>query len=301
MPGSKVIVHVGLMKAASTTIQRLAESSSELDLLDPTVIIDWQKETRRTKWRHGTQTFANVVSNTKLSSKPVLITYESLHTLHWFKFGREVAAALPDAEILLIARNPIDYIRSIYQKQIRSGYAGNLVDFARERVNQLRRTFDFDGMIAAYASCGLKTHLLPMELLQNESHEFFALLREILTVDLLKDRHLIHANSSPPFANLEMVRAANMLFSTILRDAGDGTQWSTYQRNVYSWTSRLSHITDESLRQLQSLFNVRNEADFKAEIGDLDQEFRAFFSQRMTCLRSRAPFAPYLKLYGIKP
>ena len=125
----------------------------------------------------------NMISAERLSGHPFSGGYDS------FIIAERIYSCFPKAKIIIVVRNQIDMLRSIYQQLVKEGYLGNFTDFIKSK-RWKGTTFSMD--------------FLEYDLLISKYIELFSEKNVLILVyeDLRKNQQM-YLNSISSFLNIE--------------------------------------------------------------------------------------------------
>lgn len=297
MISSRATIHIGLMKAASTTLQRVWAASTEIDLIHPQ-LAPWMKDVRARDWPKARTDFERIVRTNVSDRLPIIVSHESLNALARDKFAEIVSGLFQDVRFLVITRNPIDYARSLYQKNIRSGYPGSITDFVRDRMNSLRRTFDLDGMAAAYRAAGVETCFTPFELLSSgRADAFYSSVGKTVGAEAKPASEDFRANRTASFETLELARLSNAIHHALFETANPAAL-NEYKEKMYQWSSKLheSDLDERATGKFRPLLTT--EEQFQKDITNAEDALQELTST-MSVLKELALYEPFLGDYKL--
>ena len=299
MSNHPISVHIGLIKSASTTLQRVARTTDGLYFPPVQEVGNWQKRATRKGFDEARPDFLRIAEEAKAFDGPALISRETLSALPGEQFAELLEEALPGCRVFVISRNPVDWAMSSYKKLIRHGFTSPIEKFITRRLPGMLSSFDFDGLVEAYGRHGIAVDFIPFELLVQDRAAFFAMIERTVGFTFSDFKLEAAANPTPPHELLEMIRASSNLFRTILAKQDDDSQ-RQYATLLYKWTSNLNKIDDEKIAGLLPHFNIVPQSELRgaldAHAGDL---FEAV-SPRMSVLRTIPEYEPFLEQYGLR-
>lgn len=229
------IIHVGYHKSASTFLQQqifpflpinyvffAGDKRQYLDMiesedgLDPDAIRAWLDDEISRKYKEGRRSIT-LLSHEELSGHP-----HGYRNISPFTTAKNLKSVFPDAKILVIVRNQLDYITSLYTYRVAiKGYETR--SFARflneEGEKGLFDHLEYHGLIEFYHQIfgPEKVAVLPLELLLAKPEMFYHRLFEFLEVPPQDFKNARPSNvSTKRLAILDFWRPINYLFGQIL-------------------------------------------------------------------------------------
>ena len=294
-----VSVHIGLMKAASTTLQSVAGQTEGLFFPPTHEVFAWQSRAKRDGFDEALPDFLKFAEAARQFDGPALISQESLSTLSGNRLAKVLAEQLPGCRVFIISRNPVDWVMSSYRKSVRHGYAGTIADFVDERRDRLVRKFEFDRIARTYGKYGIPVEFIPFELLVEDQGRFFALIERIVGMPLATSKLQASANITPPHEVLEMLRAANALLQAIFAKH-DRKAALEYKKTLYRWTTNLNALDADTVARLMPHFNIMSKEEAREELEAHGGTLLAAAAPRMSVLGTIPEYEPFLRQYGLR-
>lgn len=198
-------IHIGIHKTGSTLLQRSLFSSLEdavvgtpsaPECLHDLTRLIWSRDYGDLSLERWSVDFTTTAD--ACGQKPALLslTDENLSGHMWTGAGtvlvaERLAALWPDARILIVLRDPIDYVMSAFDEHCRLGGASSLQRLLVDRAipgSAILRRIDYNRIVRAYTDRFPKESVLvlPYELLVESPLDFF-------------DRVVVHCRISPAF------------------------------------------------------------------------------------------------------
>lgn len=211
---NRAFIHLGMTKTGSSYIQQRIFSQVRNSNYYHDEIDDVTEA--MTRGDHVV-TFAKPVDPSKKS----IFSHESLH-------GRPAAKAAPllkrtfgEASILIVLREPAQWVESFYFQRIRNGETRDPSTWLKENKNNLSRQLNIDKLREEYSAVfGVDNfHILPYEMLSLDPTEFFRRLASIsgLSFDPQKiDRSKINPSADPEC--MDAMRQANIALGPFIED-----------------------------------------------------------------------------------
>ena len=290
-PGA--LFHIGMMKAASTTLQRTWRANDDINLLLKE-LRPWRKTLDDRPESEVANALRNIHRNSRGPDKFTVFSREGLMIDDHEKLSRIIADLFPEAEILVITRNPKDFLRSFYQKNIQSGFAGTLVDFARDRRSFLKKVYNFSGIAKSYGARGIAVHFLPFELIKTDKER---LGRELEAITGIAHSIGGQGNRTPPYEMLEVIRLANSLNEMIFKGGAEG--WEQQYRDTLknSKSVSMSQLRKIDLEQFRPV--LRSAEDFRSDVEKL-ATFIAECGLDLSCLSGIPVYDDFTEEYGLE-
>lgn len=226
----KIVIHIGYHKSASTFLQRLfpqwpvnyafvaGPDRQILDMIqgrgqfEPAVVRAWLAETVGQS-RHA----VTVLSHEELSGHP-----HGYSLVSPAKVAANLKELFPSARILIVVRNQLDYVLSLYafRVAIKGMESRSFARFVKDEAGLgLLNHLQFDRLVEIYQSLfGAENVLVvPMERLRRDPQAFFAPIMNLLEVDAAPPAEQSSVNESTRnLALLQMLRPINKAFSILL-------------------------------------------------------------------------------------
>jgi hypothetical protein len=219
MIDARTTLHIGMMKAASTTLQGIWKNSPGIDLIH-SALPPWMAAFRQTPRPQRKAALDAIIQGSVSGAPSVVVSHESLSGLNWQQLAVHFSELSGDLRILFVTRNPWDYVQNLYNKNLRHGYAGTIRDFVHARRNPRRRTFDFDQLRRVFAdAAGIETILSPFELIKTDPVRFYDRISEVVGKPVKPGASATHRNPTPVPEALMALSAMNRLAKTILTPA----------------------------------------------------------------------------------
>ncbi|MFD2705612.1 hypothetical protein [Salibacterium lacus] len=119
--------------------------------------------------------------------------------------------------VLLVVRDPISWIQSIYVQSIKQGSHGTMEDFMTKSFDFLQHSMDLEHIVNCYKRYFSNVYIMPYELFKNDEDKFWKLLSERFEVPFPKTRIQENINPSLDLKRTHLLSHLNKL-STILTD-----------------------------------------------------------------------------------
>ena len=185
-------VHVGIHKTGSTLLQDALFD----DLADCVVIgtpsapaglhehcrLLWSRDDGELDLREWRYQFNRLLGEYGFAPDRVALSDENLSGHLWTGAGRirnaqRLARLWPNTRILIVLRDPLDYVLSAYDEYCRLGGASGLFTLLRDRITPgvaILRRLDYQSLVATYEELFGQDQVLvlPYEFLVDKPHEF---------------------------------------------------------------------------------------------------------------------------------
>ena len=207
-------IHIGMGKCASTYLQNVFNYEPEYNIIDLRSVVEEVHKNAR----HGAdpQQFPNININidrsTIIEDKKYTIAsdedftfisepkhYECIKHLHGLS-AHFLGKAQISPNILLMIRNPIEWLRAAHEQSIKGGKFGSYSDFYKKEKNYLKHSLDIKKIIQVY-SIFFKVITMAAENLREESDDFWKLFSELLNVTPPNKELLDQAQKNKNFSN----------------------------------------------------------------------------------------------------
>ena len=291
---TRQIVHIGQRKTGSTWLQEIFREAALAGQFAYEREDLWRWH-RKHDWKTATPgDYAELTDIlAAYHGQNAVISLEGLSMRPPEAVIEAVKAGLPDAIILMVTRNPKDYLVSSFNNSIISGKIENIEAFADKFAGHLKRSHDLVGWKAA---CDTqlgenRIRFVPYEMLGDDPHAFLREISDIIGVDLSPFFIETNRNASPPDAVLELLRRINISLHETPHPLSDMREWNALR---YVLTNATGYATE-----LHGFFNRYLEHfDVTFEMPEMPEKLRKLTLPRMKLLRPRALYAPYLECYG---
>lgn len=244
MIDQRATLHVGMMKAASTTLQTVWADCDGIDLVHAG-LHDWMTGVRSRSKAGSRMLLDRIVAERVTGRRPVVVSHESLSGLNRRLVAKAFARHFRDLRALFITRTPWEYVVSLYNKNLRHGHPGTIAEFVQERRDALRRTFDFDLLQREFAeAAGIETVFVPFELIRSDPDRFYARIGTVVGVPVAPpDRHE-RRNPTPAAQALTALAIMNRLAAAVM----DPASKKAYDDLLYTATEHLGLVPAERIR-----------------------------------------------------
>ena len=237
-------VHIGIHKTASTLLQRELFSGCGLAVVGTPSAPDRLHQISRRLWSRDNghldlddwrTEFASATADASVDAGQLALSDENLSGHMWSGAGSvtiadRLAALWPRTRILIVLRDPIDYIMSAFDEQCRLGGAAPLRQVLTDRSApgaSILRRIDFSHLVAAYTDRFPVEDVLvlPYEMLLREPARFVALVQHHCGVTTtFAPEHAITWNPRSP----SLVRQARRLSNFV--GIGRDIEWDRPRR-----------------------------------------------------------------------
>ena len=182
------IVHVGLPKCGSTTLQSLWFLSGNCEFIDLSVFVS-EVNDRLQQINGDTENALDAILDINLPAPDHVTTKDQIFSSegvtysafdggasHLNPLRRQLQAArlsLISSKLLVIVRNPIDFLRSSHAQHIKEGGYAATHEFLEEQKQKLMDILNLRALIDDYEGFGFNVVVLPLELLQRDPLKFW--------------------------------------------------------------------------------------------------------------------------------
>ena len=216
------VIHIGFPKAASTFIKRAVFSRVTRDLVIPRGKLFALLRSEHLNVGHCRELFSGQLQH---PSDPLVISNEALSGSFWSDDGMDLIAqnlqrVFPDAKVIIVLREQLDYITSAYNYSITQGrYLPPYEAFLARHEEQLMRKLQYDRIVSRYLELfgDQNVAVLPFELIKVDREAFT---RELTTFIGAEPRYAgtpaIENRSLKGAKLVNAVRRANRIMSPIV-------------------------------------------------------------------------------------
>lgn len=289
------IVHIGQRKTGSTWLQEIFHIASAMGVFayEREAIWRWN---RKHDWKSATQADYDELTElvAQYADKDAVISLEGLSMRPPEAVIGAIAAGLPEAKILMVTRNPRDYLLSSFTNNVISGKSAGVDEFASKFGGHLKRSHDLRGWKAASDDIFGKNQIqfLPYELLQEDASAYLKEVSKVIGEDLEPFRIETNRNAAPPGSVLEVLRRINAEFESNPHPVQDMREWNALKyilTNATGYATELHEFFDRYLAHFDMTF----------ELDTFPEKLTKIVVPRMKPLKPRAMYQPYLEKYGL--
>uniref|UniRef100_UPI003B527A92 hypothetical protein n=1 Tax=Roseovarius indicus TaxID=540747 RepID=UPI003B527A92 len=275
----RTVIHVGLMKSGSTTIQKAVKSMRDVEFASAIRL----KETQFEDLGRSRQVLENILDGMKGSRR--FISHEALTYGRSRRCGQVLSEAAPDAHVLLVLRSPREYAKSLYRmavmRRLYSEFPNKYLQDQLSPVNLARLQCDFAHFVERDAF-----HVLPFELLRDDASKFFSHVGELLSADFVRNE-VEKANSSPDGRMLLPALVYNIAASSL---SDDFDQLLRVKHELWYGKHADADKADAVCRQMFP--EVAKRLDLEMS------DFSVDWTSELAPIREMDAFQPYLREYG---
>ena len=261
-----MVIHIGYHKSASTFFQerifpnlpvnyvfiserRILDRLESAHNFDPFLIRNWVDNEIRLKYGKKRQT-ETIISHEELSGHP-----HGYKIVDPFLTARNLKEAFPDAKILVLLRNQLDYLRSMYSYRVSVKgyeYRGFNRFLMEEGLQGLFDHLEYHRLMTYYMDLFGKERVLamPMEWLVSSSKDLFHEMLGFMELPLKTfDTDQRVNRSSDIYLTLLVWRIVNSLFAVLLRglrflSRNENKSFFRTRYSFYDMKRRLSTMID---------------------------------------------------------
>lgn len=201
------LVHIGLGKSASTSLQSIWQASAnynffsanQLGLNAEQVVMDNMDDIDSMVAKLNA---LRLPPHSQSSPVTDIVSSEGL-TFTWID-SPELAAFIPLKQkalanaigpvcerVLLLCRNPIDWIRSMHAQSVKEGGATRLSDYLTTHSEVIKNNMNLSGILSYWMDVGCEVTVLPFELFVSDSAVFWAHYTNLLGLPI-PDEHAMN-------------------------------------------------------------------------------------------------------------
>lgn len=271
----KIVVHVGMMKAGSTSIQSAIQRAPDVDFLSALPL----KETQFESLEESKAVLSELLDNHSDSDRPLFVSHEALINGRPKRCAKVLQAVVPDATVLIVTRSPRKYIQSQY-KMLVSRLAGSIMpsEYIAEWEGIFRDHLDLNEVSSHFEHFRKRGDLrfMPFELLTSDPDRFWHAIEDIVDLkpgDILDTVPQVQ-NQSPDLAMVKVFLALNMMFADMVG--------SMREEDAKEVMQKVSSLEDQIFRSLNTVdkSEQREFAEkYKSSILGFSDEFDTQFSR----------------------
>lgn len=289
------IVHIGQRKTGSTWLQEIfhithaaGEMAYERDDL-------WRWH-RKHDWKTATDEDYDELSEicAGYAGQTAVLSLEGLSMRPPERVLQAVAKGLPDAKVLMVTRNPRDYLVSSFSNSIISGSTKDVDTFASSFAGHLKRSHNLTGWkAAADAAFGEgQIGFVPYEMLADAPRAYLANISAFVGVDFEPYRIETNRNATPPGAVLELLRRLNTSLEEEPHRISSLREWNAMKyvlMNATGYATELHGFFERYLAHFDTTF----------KLDELPPKLQNLTRPLMAPLLGLPLYQPYLERYGL--
>ncbi|MDQ0503246.1 hypothetical protein [Xanthobacter agilis] len=292
----QVVVHLGMMKSASTTIQRAARRCGIIyRSAQPLKAALHQHRGERSKAINAmSKALHDIIPSD--NDKNLFLSHESLI------YGRPewvltaVRRVAPAAHIFIIVRNPNDWIRSYYRFSVSRATEMEMpASFLLRMTDKFKSHYALDQLLPLIERAGFADRftMLPFELLSKNPAEFSAALARHLGLHFkAKDLKTVQ-NAGQSLSDV----LANLRFNRVAAQLTGGSRDPERLKQLFAELKLQMYLASARSTGKEADGNMRD-VDFLQLRTELE-EINVEFADGYQCLRNIDEFAPFLTRYGL--
>lgn len=180
--------------------------------------------------------------------------------------------------VLIVVREPIAWMRSVFVQSIKQGGKGTFQDFINQQNLFIRHSFDLEGIVMKYGRYFNNILVLPYELFREDENAFWDVISNEFGVPMISTKISDQINTSlseeKTYLLSELNGIANFLIETVdnassYKNINEKKQLVSRFQNDSKWVFRrfMEHASEESISGLKEILNG---LEFSADYFDVD-------------------------------
>lgn len=289
------IVHIGQRKTGSTWLQEIfhiAHAAGEMSYGRD----DLWRWHRKHDWKTATDEDYDELSQicAAYAGKTAVLSLEGLSMRPPERILKAVAKGLPEAKILMVTRNPREYLVSSFSNSIISGGTKDIDAFADKFAGHLKRSHNLVGWKdTADATFGKgQIGFVPYEMLADKPRAYLAKISAFVGVDFEPYRIETNRNATPPGAVLELMRRVNTALEEEPHRLSRMREWNAMKYVLTNATGYATELHGFFERYLEHF-------DMTFKLDELPLKLQKLTRPLMEPLRDLRLYQPYLDRYGL--
>jgi|LSQX01.2.fsa_nt_gb hypothetical protein len=311
-------IHIGLMKTASTYMQNIWRK-------DKFYALSWKgtlkflENLKRAVRNDDTDKYVeldiNIDDNQFLNADQyMVISNEGFSTafLNEIVFQDRIPSFIDFASknigrvadktpnLLIVIREPVSWIRSMYIQSIKQGWSGSAQDFIDKQGNFIRHSLDMEHIIKCYERYFNNILVLPYELFKKNESLFWDIISYSFNIPVIKTRINKRLNESLDLKRVFILSKLNETSHIITDAISNSKEYTDYKEKKYltntftdsgKWIHRryVEYANDEQINRMYALFNIKEVPDnflkFKIPpelLNDIQLKFISFLKNNIT-------------------
>ncbi|GEM_PF-1607844 len=192
-------IHLGMMKTATTYMQQVwnTDPAYALSYRGNVAFVEQLREEVRLKRTQGYVQSEINTDSPYVEGQKIVVSNEGFSTAFlnepeyqtripdFIEFASRNLGRLSDAtsNILLVVREPLSWIRSIYNQSIKQGWSGNIQQFIDQQTQFLIHSFDVEYLVRSYSRYFDNILILPYEIMKNDESLFWEIISHTFDID----------------------------------------------------------------------------------------------------------------------
>ena len=279
------LIHIGLAKSMSSTLQTLWANSENYVAIDPKGVTS---KTDSFFDQHRDNIDA-LVARLENSSPPFgfepndglqVLSGEGLAS-SWFCHMPELSEHIPKRQqllatmfgpladkILIVIRDPVDWIRSAYAQMLKEGGSLSVETYVREFKVSIEKNLDLRALVTSWQQYDAEIVILPMELYKKDQDAFWIAYEGMLGMPRPESSRSQYIIANPScYETVEVHRSVNQILSILetvcVEDQKNPVKDVFIEglkaARLYGARSAMERLSSDQLIELQSLLSLRQE------------------------------------------
>ncbi|TCT26473.1 hypothetical protein EDD68_102175 [Melghiribacillus thermohalophilus] len=283
-------IHIGMMKTASTYMQNvwLRDKSYSLSWRGTMSFLEKLRETAKKDDAFHDLSLDIHVDRNLNKGETLVISNEGFSTayLNQLEFQAKIPhfidltsrnlgkLAKETPNLLMVIREPLSWIRSIYIQSIKEGWSGSAQEFVDRQFTFLKHSLDLEHILGCYQRYFGNILILPYEILKQDEQAFWEIISYSFNTPVAETRISEKLNPSLDVERVYLLSKLNGMNRMILNNLAQSDNYRDAQEKTYlvknhahtgKWVHRrfVEFANDEKIKHLYSMFNITEpEEDF---------------------------------------
>ena len=286
MKKSKKLIHVGLAKSMSSTLQMLWTDSDNYETKNLKGITD-KTDSFFDEYRNDIDGLVAQLEGSPLpfgfeaNDKLQVLSGEGLAS-SWLCHSPELAAHIPKRQkllanmfgplaekVLIIIRNPIDWIRSAYAQSLKEGGSHSPDKYISNFRVSIEKNLDLRALVAHWEQFEAEVVILPMELFKENEESFWIAYERMLKMSRPESSRSQKVVANPSFyETLEIHQSINKILSILETACVENEKYPVVDgvieglRSAREWGSRsaMERLSADQILEITELLSRKKES-----------------------------------------
>ena len=286
MKKPKKLIHVGLAKSMSSTLQMLWTESDNYETKNLKGITD-KTDSFFDEYRNDIDGLV-----AQLEGSPLPFGFETTDKLQvlsgeglassWLCHSPELSEHIPKRQkllanmfgplaekVLIIIRNPIDWIRSAYSQSVKEGGSQSPDKYISDFRVSIEKNLDLRALVAHWEQFEAGVVILPMELFKEDEEAFWISYERMLEMSRPKSASSLKVVANPSFyETLEIHQSINKILSILETACVENEKYPVVDgviegiRSAREWGSRsaMERVSADQILELTELLSRKKES-----------------------------------------
>ena len=286
MKKPKKLIHVGLAKSMSSTLQMLWTDSDNYETKNLKGITD-KTDSFFDEYRNDIDGMV-----AQLEGSPLPFGFEATDKLQvlsgeglassWLCHSSELSEHIPKRQkllanmfgplaekVLIVIRNPIDWIRSAYSQSLKEGGSLSPDKYISDFRVSIEKNLDLRALVACWEQFEAEVVILPMELFKENEESFWIAYEGMLKMSRPESSSSLKVVANPSYyETLEIHQSINKIFSILETACVENEKYPVVDgvieglRSAREWGSRsaMERLSSDQILELTELLSQKKES-----------------------------------------